>query len=438
MRPQRLCFLGLLAGVSMLAQNGCDTESTVEDPDLHYFVKYYGGDGDQSGVDMLALDDGTFMLLGNYTETVFTTNIYLVRVDADGEVLWERRIRGPGGNNGSTIWNAKDLDRTNDGNFVVVADFQTGIGSPSDVKLFKISPDGVPLDSVVYSTPANDYSRSVTPLRDGGFLISGVTEYTATYNLANEPDPDLGDIFNFRVDANLDLPTSDWSPVEHGFGSNLDVAVQAFQKADTVFYVFGYTNSTLTGGLNPNKRLGLFYFQRNGNGSWVNIFYPGNVVAADDTEINYVGSLPAELGGGFVVIGSSTNNLAISDIFVARMRNTLGFAKPEDDAPFYRTISLGRNIRGVSAAPSLTGEFGYLILGNEVRSTSTNIWLSKINQGGNVLWSTTLGSEAENDFGAAVTQLPDGKIVVLGTIGLADNQQKMALIKMNAGGKFLK
>ena len=115
---------------------------------------------------------------------------------------------------------------------------------------------------------------------------------------------------------------------------------------------------------------------------------------------------PIELGGGYLVIGTSTDALGVSEIFVARMRPTLTFSSQENDAPLYRTLSYGRNIRGVSAAPSLTGEFGYLIIGNEVRSTGTNIWLSKINQNGNVLWSTTLGSEAENDYGAAVAQLP--------------------------------
>lgn len=436
MSARRLYVIGLLTGFSLLAQYGCDTAENVEDPDLHYFVKYYGGDGDQHGVDMLALEDGTFLLLGNYSETVFT-NIYLVKVDSEGEVLWERRIRGVGGTNGTTIWNAKDLERTDDGNFVVVADFQSNIGSQTDVKLFKISPDGVPLDSVVYSTPANDYSHSVTPLREGGFLVSGVTEFTATYNLANEPDPDLGDVFNFRVDANLDLPADDWSPVTNGFSANLDGAVKAVQPTDTSFYVFGYTNSTLTGDLNEEARLGLFYFYRQASGSLGRVYYPGNAVAGEDTEISYVGSLPVELGGGYLVVGTSIDDLDVSEIFVARMRPVLTFMLRENDVTLYNTISLGRNIRGVSAAPSLTGEFGYLILGNEVRSTGTNIWLSKISQSGQVLWSTTLGSEAENDYGAAVTQLSDGKIVILGTIGLADNQQKMALIKINSGGKFL-
>jgi hypothetical protein len=55
-----------------------------------------------------------------------------------------------------------------------------------------------------------------------------------------------------------------------------------------------------------------------------------------------------------------------------------------------------------------------------------------------VLWSTTLGSEDEDDTAAAVAELPDGKIVILGTMGLTDNQFKMAFIKVNRTGQFLK
>ena len=441
MRRFRISFFFLMTGILLGGLYGCDTPSSVEDPDLHHFIKYYGGDGDQYGVDMLALDDGTFLLLGNYSETAYT-DLYLVRADAEGEVLWERRIRGE---DEFVIFDAKDLEATNDGNFVVLADFRRGVGSQSEIKLFKISPAGVPIDSVGYSTystapgvGANDFGISVTSLTDGGFLVSGITEYTATYHLAGETDPDLGDVFNFRVDAGLTpRPGNDWSPVVHGFGSNLDVAVKTVERTDGAFYVFGYTNSTLTN-LNPNERLGLFYFYRGPSGSLGDIYYPGNIVNVNDTEINHVAPLPIELGGGFIVIGTSINNVAVSEIFVARMRTALTFSSIENDATLYNTISLGRNIRGVSAAPSLTGEFGYLILGNEVRSTGTNIWLSKINQNGNVLWSTTLGSEAQNDYGAAVAQLPDGKIMILGTIRLGDSQSKMALIKVHSGGKFLK
>ena len=434
--------------IVLMISAACDTASSIEDPDLDYYVKYYGGDGNQYGVDMIALQDGSFLLLGRYSESVFNTDVYVLRVNGEGDVIWETRIGDP--SNEFDVWNSKDIEPTLDGNFIILTDYKKNSSIASDssnIKLIKISPEGSVLDSVSFGTGANDSGKSVTVLSDGGFIVSGVTEHTATFNLANEPDPDLGDILNFRVDPNLTpLTTNDWSPTEHGYGSNLDVAVKAVEIPSNTdpgrfdYYVFGYTNSTLAGDLNPNQRLGLFYFFRNPKGSLGEVWYPGNIINVNDTEINGVEPVSAVMGGGYLIIGTSINNVGVSEMFVARMRPSLTFANPlTGDATFYNTIPLGRNIRGVSAATSIVGEQGFLLLGNEVRSTgAVNFWLTKTDQSGQVLWSTTFGSEAEEDMAAAVTELPDGKVVILGTMGLADNQFKMALIKLNRTGRLLK
>ena len=416
----------------LMALFACDTANNVEDPDLHYFVKYYGGDGNQRGVDMVTLSDGSLLLLGNWSESAFESDIYLVRVDPEGGVIWEKRLR-------QDITNAKDLELTNDGNFVVLSDFQVTIGGQTDVKLLKISPDGSPLDSVVFGSVANDYSRTVTALSDGGFIVSGTTELTETYFLVNNPDPDLGDFFNYRFDQSFnEFTENDWFPVSPGFGGKFDVAVKAIEKSGE-YYVFGYSNINISN-TNPNRRLGLFYFQRSLGGGETKPFYPGNILNVNDTEIHYVQPVAEALGSGFMIIGTSQNNIGVSEIFIARLRGSLTFQLPiQNDATLYNTIPLGRNIRGVSAGSSLTGAPGYLVLGNEVRSEGKlNFWLSKIDQSGTILWSTTFGSETEDDFGAAVTELPDGKIVVLGTMGLADKQSKMALVKVNPKGQLLK
>ena len=426
---------------TFLVMLSCDHAGNVENPDLHYFVKYYGGDGDQYGVDMLPLDDGSFILLGNYSNGNLDTEVYLMRVDAEGGVIWEKRFRQFPDDN----WNAKDLEATIDGNFMVLADFQKEVQTsqtPWQFKLLKISPAGDLLDSASFGEiEANDFSHSVTALPDGGFIVSGTTEFTETFLLVNNPDPDLGDFFNYRIDQDLNqLMENEWSPVSPGFGGKLDVAVKTLPQADPSqgFYVFGHSNINLNN-TNPNRKLGLFYFHRGPDGGEDLNFFPGNVLNVNDTEISFVNTLPEEMGGGFVVIGTSSTNLGVSEIFFARLRTTLSFTTLQNDAMLYHTIPLQRNIRGVSAASSLTGEYGYLVLGNEVRSTgATNFWLSKIDQSGGVLWSTTFGSEAEDDYGAAVAQLADGKIVILGTMGLADNQFKMAFIKMNPRGQLLK
>jgi len=122
---------------------------------------------------------------------------------------------------------AESIEPAGDGNFVILVDYRDHLGDLTRIKLLKISPDGVLLDSAVdIGTPANDFSRSVTLLGDGGFILTGTTEFTSTFSTINNPDPDLGDFFNYRLDRNLDVvPINEWGPISPGFGGKLDVAV---------------------------------------------------------------------------------------------------------------------------------------------------------------------------------------------------------------------
>jgi hypothetical protein len=415
----------------LIGLSSCDTQKSLENPDLEYFVKYYGSDGNQYGVDMLALADGSFLLLGNYYPNDFAPEIYVVRVDAEGGVLWEQRYAS------KSRSMAKDLELTADGNFIILSEYQS-VDSLTNLYLLKISGDGGALASTTFGTPANDYARSVTLVDDGGFIVSGTTEFTSTYNLVNNPDPDLGDFFNYRFDQNLvQFSSNDWGPIFPGFGGKFDVAVKAVQRSAD-FYVFGYSNINLNN-TNPDKTLGLFYFKRNSGGGETDPFFPGNVVNVTNTDIHFATEVAPGLGTGFIVIGTAQRSVGFSEIFIARLRSSLTFSSLQSDATIYTAIPLGRTIRGVAAASSVTGQPGYLVLGNEVRSAgTTNIWLSKIDQSGGVLWSSTFGSELDEDRAAAVMELPDGRIVILGTMGLADNQFKMALIKVNPNGQLLK
>jgi hypothetical protein len=411
----------------------CETADNVEDPDPHYFIKMYGRDGDQRGVDMLALNDGSLLLLGNSSTTDLTSNVYVVRVSADGGVLWEKVFADDG------HATAKDIEPTIDGNFIILADYIALDKDSSDVQLLKISPEGDLLATGFAGNGYNDRSLTVTPLAKGDFIVSGTTEFTDRPVNPNDPDPDLGDAFNLRFGPDLlELPANEWGPSIIGWGSNLDVAVKISQIHDSLFYVFGYTNSSFSG-YNEDERFGLFYFARKGiTGTTDKVFFPQNDV--NNTRVEYVQTLPPSLGGGFIVLGSSVDNLGTSKLFMARLQASLTFQSISSDIPLYTAIAMGgRNIRGVHATPSLSGQFGFLILGNEVRATDPgNFWLSKVNQSGEEMWSATFGSEGQDDAAACVIELPDGKIAVLGTMGLADNQYKMALIKLNSEGRFLK
>src|SRR5581483_8392553 len=68
----------------------CDTASNIKPPDKNYFVKYYGGDGNQTAVGLIVNSDGSFFILGNSRVAVGEPQqVYLAKADARGNLIWQ-------------------------------------------------------------------------------------------------------------------------------------------------------------------------------------------------------------------------------------------------------------------------------------------------------------------------------------------------------------
>jgi hypothetical protein len=413
-----LILLGLsLPGIFQ----SCETHNNVDPPDNHYFIKYYGGDGDQIAVDLLVNDDGTIMFLGNSVSDIASENhMYLLKLEANGNVAWETRL-------GTALDVAKDLEVTNDGRYIVLADHKKS-ESNIDMKLLRITADGSPVDSIVYGSPGNESSRTITPLSDGGFIITGSTEYDTTIILDPTRPDDQSDIFHFRCNSNLIFDTNLWQG-QYGPGTK-DLGTKVFQHAEDQFYVFGSTN--LVHGTNTNGKLNLIYYPIDGFGRNGNPNYLGNF--ALDTESAFIMKIPDAMGAGFLIVSTESQGNSVVNMHISKLQPILQF-NTTNDAQFDKTINItSRKLTSLSSTAVVQGERGFVILANEARETGRNMWISKLDQNGNQLWSASYGSEEEDDFGASVIELSDGKLLVAGTVRLINNQYKMVLMKLNSKG----
>lgn len=113
----------------------CDTASTIEPPDDSFFVKYYGDEGNQEGVNAVVNPDGTITLLGTSEEVGLGKQLYLVNIQPNGLRNWERKY----GDVKDEI--AKDIILTNDNRLAIVADIEN---SPTehDILVLTLSLDG--------------------------------------------------------------------------------------------------------------------------------------------------------------------------------------------------------------------------------------------------------------------------------------------------------
>ena len=103
------------------------------------WFKTYGGNQDDVGWDILLAGDGGFFILGTTNlqfEPEMRGDVYMIRTDAAGTVLWEKTYGGEGYEAGSTIVQADDGG-------LVIAGVTTSFGAGGmDAYLIKVDQDG--------------------------------------------------------------------------------------------------------------------------------------------------------------------------------------------------------------------------------------------------------------------------------------------------------
>lgn len=440
-RLRHLVFF-FLASVGLLCS--CDTAKNIEDPTKNYFIKYYGGDGDQEGVDAVVGKDGFIYLLGN-TNTPTSTNgkqLYLVKADADGKLVWEKTFGG------KFDEEAKDLEITTDDRLVILANSQKGFVD-SDILVMTVSLEGVKIDSVliglktISGAEADDNASSVSQTADG-FIVSGST--TGVSVKPNQGSEDVRDALHLRFTSNLTIFNNTvWKNVSGSIGS--DGATRVHQVNSGTYYVFGYTNIDVTG--TSTIDFNFWVYQLGATGEANNSkMYPGAPVTNE--KLTSVIASPLSSGDGFLLAGTSSNAVGSYDIYITKLRKTLTFNQALDyqinntlsqlNQP--QSVTLGKldiEKGNVSVFSSIYS--GYLVLANEKSATTNNFYLTKINIDGGFAWDNPenlIFGGQRDDFIGAVLELADGKIILIGTMAIGDEgQKKMALIKLNKEGKFL-
>ncbi|HOT94798.1 MAG TPA: hypothetical protein PK089_06385 [Methanoregulaceae archaeon] len=135
--------------------------------------KYYGGQGEDRAFKIVEASDGGFAIAGAMTPDGQTmTDAYLLKVDRDGNRAWEKRY-GTGDRNEAAI----DLVRTADGGYVMVGRSFSGSGwwekpETSDVYVLRVDRDGVRQWEKTYGGTGFDRAWDIEVLPDG-FLVFG-------------------------------------------------------------------------------------------------------------------------------------------------------------------------------------------------------------------------------------------------------------------------
>ena len=133
--------------------------------------RYFGGRAtDWASAIVEASDGGLVMAAYTQATTEDAYDFWVIKVDGNGELLWERQFGGP-----ATDW-ASAIAETNDGGLVVVGHTESKGAGDADMWIIKLSADGELLWDRTVGGSARDYASAVTATGDGGLVVAGPIE----------------------------------------------------------------------------------------------------------------------------------------------------------------------------------------------------------------------------------------------------------------------
>jgi len=391
----------------------CATSENVAPRFDNFFIKYYGTDGDQYGVDLKSTSDGGYVLIGtsdpdkslsdgNDNDTG-DEDIVVVKTDSLGNQEWIVYI-----NSGGASYDQGKSVVEIQGGYVIVGNV---IKSGSDVVLYQLGLDGsIVAGPFFFDEGGRETCHNITIL-SSGYIIAGST--TATTSI-DPNDPNEQDFYTIKLDQNF-VEDPDWSTNKISGRQGRDTGIKVFPRSigsDTLV-IFGTTDE-------PDETSQLY--EGNTFTSWQ---YIGTVNGADafygDLEKQSCFDI-AESVGGFLMIGTQVGP-----------PNRMYYARTNQLAPAINTIVFTQfNLEGRSIVRSIDGD--NIVLGQIEVSGNKDIFLGKIDFNGGEKWSRTFGDNGQDD-GSKVIENPDGSIVFVGTMNLS-GQRKITLIKTNSEGEL--
>ena len=387
---RRVCFLLLVLSVSLsLPSYGAVT-----------FEKTYGGSGSDRGNSVQQTSDGGYIIAGlTNSKGEGGDDVYLVKTDAQGTVVWEKPYGGSFHDRGRCV------RQTSDGCYVIAGlTWSFGQGS-GDVYLIKTDGSGNTLWTRTYGGTGEDKGYSVQQTADGGYIIGG-----STISFGHGGS----DAYLIKTDP---LGNAVWTRTYGGGRWDYGNSVQ--QTSDGGYVLLGGTESFGHGRWGSND-VYLIKTDHSGNPLWTRTY------GGTGTD---VGWSVCETSDGGYIIGGNTNSFGsgLQDVYLIKtdpLGNVL-WAKTYGGS----SDDLGRSVQQ-------TSDGGYVIVGltTSFGAGSQDAYFVKTNSIGDVLWERTYGGSS-SDWSNSIQETPDGGYITVGwTASFGEGGYDVYLVKTNRNG----
>jgi hypothetical protein len=359
----------------------------------------YGGTGLEDFYCAIATSDGGIIAVGESTSrngdvssNKGQEDAWIIKVDANGERVWQKSIGGTGRDAAYYITQASD------GNFLVSAggSVDGDFAGTSGTILIKIDGSG----NTIWKKDMPFDVVGIVPATGGGYMLAGTVN---------------NDYVAAKTDDNFNIV---WQKSYGGTGQ--DWASSIVGASDNGYILGGYSDSN-DGQVTGNKGLGDFWV--------IKIDQGGNLVwqkSYGGSAYEYCTGMTRSQDGGYVLVGSTESN----DKDVVNKYGNLGYANDATDGWVLKldvngnkvwTKTLGGTWGDLFASITPAQGGGFLLSGY-TRSNDGNVsdlsgvsdtWAVKLSESGGLLWSKTPGGTDE-EYGQWILEPTPGNYVMIG------------------------
>jgi len=351
--------------------------------------KVIGGSSDDIAYSIIQSSDGGYVVVG--TTSSFGAglyDIYVVKLDSNGNVQWSKTIGGSGDDVAISVIESSDKG-------YVIAGYSNSFGVTgdkwADAYVVKLDSAGNILWAKTFGNGL--FAASVIESSDGGYVVAGAKFLMKIDNLGNVL----------------------WAKY---IGCLYEAAYSVIQSSDGGYVVVGHTSLPGSG-----YDICVIKLDYAGDILWTKVISgPG---------IENVMSVIESLNGGYIIVGRTGPTYiggGNGDIYIAK----LGL---NGNILWSKTIGGSGDDVGMSIIRSSDG--GYVVAGwtQSFGAGGYDIYLVKIDDMGNVQWTKTIGGFSD-DFVAlrSIIQSSDGSYVVAGwTFSFGAGGPDMYVVKITEG-----
>jgi len=398
---RRMLILFLIIILFSLLISGCTPKETPPSQPI-VWQKTFGGNSDDEAYSIQQTQDGGYIVVG-YTSSFGVGNwdIYVIKLDANGDNVWEKTYGG----SGYDI--AYSIQQTTDGGYIIAG--KTGDFYSGDVYIIKLDKDGNKMWEKTFGGSGDDGAYSIQQTTDGGYIVAG---YTSSF-VAGVAGGWYRDVYVIKLDEN---GNEVWEKTFGGSGNDSANSIQ--QTNDGGYIVAGWTDSLSLGARGGDVYI--IKLNAYGNKEWEKTF--------GGSDNDWANSIQQTKDGGYIIAGGTYSfGAGIYDFYIIRLdangnkvwMRIYGGSK-EDDAHSIQQ----------------TNDGGYIIAGGteSFEAGDADIYIIKLDAMGNKVWEKIYGGSGD-DYAFSIQQTKDGGYIVAGyTSSFGAGGSDVYVIKLDENG----